>query len=178
MIHLTIDGRPVAVEPGTTILAAARKLKISIPTLCHVEGFEAAASCFICAVQIEGRPSFWPSCALAAAEGMVVTPQSDQVRAVRKTALELLLSDHVGDCIGPCRTGCPARLDIPNFISRIAAGDGAGAAAVVTDDLTLPASLGRVCPRLCEQRCRQCEVEDSLSIRNLHRFAADHRPPS
>ena len=45
------------------------------------------------------------------------------MRAARKTALELLLSDHAGDCIGPCRTGCPARLDIPNFIARIAAGD-------------------------------------------------------
>jgi formate dehydrogenase major subunit len=177
MIRLTIDGQSVSVEPGATILAAARQLGIAIPTLCHVEGFEPAASCFLCAVQIEGRPAFWPSCALPAAEGMVVTTNSDAIRAVRKTALELLLSDHVGDCIGPCRTGCPARLDIPGFIARIAAGDGGGAAELVTDDLTLPASLGRVCPRLCEQRCRQCEVDEALSIRNLHRFAADHRPP-
>lgn len=175
-ISLTIDGLPVTVEPGATILAAARKLGVTIPTLCYVQGFEPAASCFLCAVRIEGRPAFWPSCALPAAEGMVVSTNSPEVRAVRKTALELLLSDHVGDCIGPCRTGCPARLDIPNFIARVAAGDGAGAAELVTDDLTLPASLGRVCPRLCEQRCRQCDVEEALSIRNLHRFVADHRP--
>jgi formate dehydrogenase major subunit len=87
-----------------------------------------------------------------------------------------LLSDHTGDCIGPCRTGCPARLDIPDFIGRVAAGDDKTAAAVVTRDLTLPASLGRVCPRLCEQRCRQCDVESALSIRNLHRFVADQNP--
>jgi formate dehydrogenase major subunit len=178
MINLTINGHPVSVESGTTILAAARKLGIAIPTLCHVDGFEPAASCFLCAVHIEGRPSFWPSCALPAAEGMVVTTDSEQLRAVRKTALELLLSDHVGDCIGPCRTGCPARLDIPNFINRVAASDCQAAAEIVTDDLTLPASLGRVCPRLCEQKCRQCDIEDSVSIRNLHRFAADHRPSS
>jgi formate dehydrogenase major subunit len=177
MIRLTIDGQPVAVEPGATILAAARQLGIAIPTLCYVDGIAPAASCFLCAVQIQGRPSVWPSCALPAAEGMVVTTNSDEVRAVRRTALELLLSDHVGDCIGPCRTGCPARLDIPNFLNRVASGDNQAAAEIVTDDLTLPASLGRVCPRLCEQRCRQCDIEEAVSIRNLHRFAADHQPP-
>jgi formate dehydrogenase major subunit len=104
---------------------------------------------------------------------MKVISSSDEVRAARKTSLELLLSDHAGDCVGPCRTGCPAGLDIPGFIAGIAAGDQSKAAGMVTDDLTLPASLGRVCPRLCEQRCRQCDVTEALSIRNLHRFAAD-----
>ncbi|HEY5910129.1 MAG TPA: 2Fe-2S iron-sulfur cluster-binding protein, partial [Verrucomicrobiae bacterium] len=175
MINVKIDGSPVTVPTGTTILSAARSLNISIPTLCHVEGFEPSASCFLCAVKIEGRPNLWPSCAMPVAEGMAVVTDSEEVRAARKTALELLISDHAGDCIGPCKTGCPARLDIPNFISRIASDDHATAAQIVTDDLTLPASLGRVCPRLCEQRCRQCDVEEALSIRNLHRFAADYQ---
>jgi formate dehydrogenase major subunit len=174
-VKLTIDGRKAEATAGQTILEAARTLGLSIPTLCHVEGFEPSASCFVCAVKIEGRPNLWPSCATPAAEGMVVVTNSDEVRAARKTSLELLLSDHAGDCIGPCRTGCPARLDIPGFIAGIAAGDHLKAAQIVTDDLTLPASLGRVCPRLCEQRCRQCDVEEALSIRNLHRFAADQQ---
>jgi formate dehydrogenase major subunit len=174
-VKLTIDGRATEVAPGTTILSAARTLGLAIPTLCQVEGFEHSASCFLCAVKIQGRPNLWPSCATPAAEGMVVISDSDEVRAARKTSLELLLSDHAGDCIGPCRTGCPARLDIPGFIAGIAAGDHPKAAQIVTDSLTLPASLGRVCPRLCEQRCRQCDVEEALSIRNLHRFAADHQ---
>jgi formate dehydrogenase major subunit len=174
-VSITIDGRKAEVTAGQTILQAARTLGLSIPTLCHVEGFEPSASCFVCAVKIEGRPNLWPSCATPAAEGMVVITNSDEVRAARKTSLELLLSDHAGDCIGPCRTGCPARLDIPGFIAGIAAGDHEKAAQIVTDDLTLPASLGRVCPRLCEERCRQCDVEEALSIRNLHRFTADYR---
>ena len=172
-VKLTIDGRAVEVAPGTTILGAARSLGVSIPTLCYVEGFEHSASCFLCAVKLEGRPNLWPSCATPVAEGMKVITASDEVRAARKTSLELLLSDHAGDCIGPCRTGCPAQLDIPGFIAGIAGGDQQKAAGMVTDDLTLPASLGRVCPRLCEQRCRQCDVTEALSIRNLHRFAAD-----
>jgi formate dehydrogenase major subunit len=174
-VKLTIDGQPIEVAPGTTILSAARTLGLSIPTLCHVEGFEPSASCFLCAMKIQGRPNLWPSCATPAAEGMVVINDSDEVRAARKTSLELLLSDHAGDCVGPCRTGCPARLDIPGFIAGIASGDQAKAAQIVSDDLTLPASLGRVCPRLCEQRCRQCDVEEALSIRNLHRFVADQQ---
>jgi formate dehydrogenase major subunit len=172
-IRLTIDGRPTEVPAGQTILMAARSLGIAIPTLCFVEGFEHSASCFLCAVKLEGRPNLWPSCATPVAEGMKVITGSEEVRDARKTSLELLLSDHAGDCVGPCRTGCPAGLDIPNFIARISAGDHRKSAEIVTDDLTLPASLGRVCPRLCEERCRQCEVEESLSIRNLHRFAAD-----
>jgi len=172
---ITIDSRPVEVSTGETILTAARRLGISIPTLCHVEGFPPSASCFLCAVQIDGRANLSPSCAMPVADGMVVSTDSDEVRLARKTALELLISDHAGDCIGPCRTGCPARLDIPNFIGRIAAGDHRKSAEIVTEDLTLPASLGRVCPRLCEQRCRRCQDKESLSIRNLHRFTADHQ---
>jgi formate dehydrogenase major subunit len=171
---IKIDSQPVQVSTGETVLAAARRLGISIPTLCHVEGFEPSASCFLCAVQIEGRSNLWPSCAMPVAEGMVVLTNSEKVREARKTALELLLSDHAGDCVGPCQLGCPARLDIPGFIGRIAAGDHRSAAEIVTDDLTLPASLGRVCPRLCEQRCRRCADQEALSIRNLHRFSADH----
>lgn len=173
--QIKIDGRPADVLPGETILKVARRIGVSIPTLCHVEGFSPSASCFLCAVKIEGRPNLWPSCAMPAAEGMVVVTDSEEVRAARKTALELLVSDHAGDCVGPCQTGCPARLNIPDFIARVSAGDFRKAAEIVTDDLTLPASLGRICPRLCEQRCRQCDVEEALSIRNLHRFSADNQ---
>jgi formate dehydrogenase major subunit len=173
MVTLTIDGRTASVEPGTTILAAARSLGIRIPTLCHVEEFLPSASCFLCAVEIEGRAALSPSCAMPVADGMVVHTDSDEVRTSRKMALELLFSDHVGDCIGPCRTGCPARLDIPGFITLLADGEGRRSAEVVSDSLTLPASLGRICPRLCEQRCRRCDVGEPLAIARLHRFVAD-----
>ena len=173
MIRLTIDGRETSVEEGTTILEAARRMSIRIPTLCHVENFPPSASCFLCAVQIEGSPRLSPSCAMPVADGMVVSTDSDEVRASRKTALELLLSDHVGDCIGPCRSGCPARLDIPGLVTRISQGDFKRSAEIAADALTLAGSLGRICPRLCEQRCHRCETGEPLSIGNLHRLAAD-----
>jgi len=173
LITLTIDGRPVQVPEGTTILHAARLAGIAIPTLCHVEGFAPSASCFLCAVEVEGRTALSPSCAMPAAHGMIVRTDTDEVRASRKMALELLFSDHVGDCVGPCRTGCPARLDIPGFITLMTDGEMRRSAEVVSDALTLPASLGRICPRLCEERCRRCEAGEPLSIGNLHRHAAD-----
>ncbi len=145
MIRLTIDGQPISVEQGSTILEAARRLGIRIPTLCHVAGFEKSASCFLCAVQIEGQARLSPSCAMPAADGMVVHTNSDEVRAARKMALELLLSDHVGDCIGPCRTGCPARFDIPGFLTP----DGARRLpAVRRDCLGLPHAALRARPHL------------------------------
>jgi len=173
MVRLTIDGRDTMVEEGATILDAARGLGIPIPTLCHVENFPPSASCFLCAVQVEGRASLSPSCAIPAADGMVVFTNSDEVRASRKMALELLLSDHVGDCIGPCRTGCPARFDIPGFLTQLGGGNLRRSAEIASDFLTLPAALGRICPRLCEQQCHRCETGESLSVGNLHRFTAD-----
>ncbi|HYK92381.1 MAG TPA: FAD-dependent oxidoreductase [Acidobacteriota bacterium] len=173
MVRLTINGNEISVEEGTTLLEAARGLGIRIPTLCHVEGFPPAASCFLCAVQVEGRAGLSPSCAIPASEGMVVSTNTDSVRASRKMALELLLSDHVGDCIGPCRAGCPAQLDIPGFVAEVSAGNFPRSAEIASDFLTLPAALGRICPRLCEQRCHRCESGQSLSIGTLHRFAAD-----
>ncbi|MBN2319395.1 MAG: FAD-dependent oxidoreductase [Acidobacteria bacterium] len=173
MVTLTIDGQDVSVEEGATILEAAGTLGIRIPTLCKVEGFPPSASCFLCAVKIEGRANLAPSCATPAEEGMIVHTNSDEVRSSRKTALELLMSDHAGDCIGPCRTGCPATLDIPGFVTGIAGGDFRRAAEIAVDYLTIPASLGRICPRLCEQRCHRCETGEPLSIRNLHRLAGE-----
>ena len=115
-------------EPGTTVLEAAERLGIRIPTLCHVQGLEPASSCFVCAVQIEGRRTLSPSCALPVSDGMVVTTQTAQdVRRARKMALELLLSDHAGECVAPCSARCPAGLDIPGFVHEIARATTTGA---------------------------------------------------
>ncbi len=173
MVTLTIDNRRIAVEPGTTVLEAARRLGIRIPTLCHVPGLEPVSSCFVCAVQIEGRRALSPSCALPVSDGMVVTTDSTDVHTARKMALELLLSDHAGDCVAPCAATCPAGLDIPGFVFEIARRDTPRAMEVISRRLALPGALGRVCPRLCEQQCRRCDHDQGLAIGALHRFAAD-----
>ena len=185
MISLTIDGRRTAVEAGTTVLEAANRLGIRIPTLCHVPGIEPAASCFLCAVAIEGRRTLAPACAMPASEGMVVETGSADARAARTMALELLLSDHAGECVAPCAAECPAGLDIPGFVYGIATGDNRRAMEVIARRLALAGSLGRICPRLCERECRRAEFDQGLGIGALHRYAADldggaaarHLPP-
>lgn len=172
-VTLTIDGRTTTVPAGTTVLAAARGLGIEVPTLCDVPGLEPVASCFLCVVQVAGRPNLSPSCALPVAEGMVVTTFSDDIRETRKMALELLLSDHAGECSAPCARGCPAELDIPGFVLELSHDRPRAAMQVIARTLALPGALGRVCPRLCEQTCRRCGFDESLAIGSLHRAAAD-----
>ena len=173
MPRMKIDNRDVEVPAGTTILQAARALGIDIPTLCHREGMAPLTSCVVCLVRIEGRPALVPSCAAAAEEGLVVHSQEPEVMEARKTALELLLSDHLGDCEGPCHSTCPAHMNIPLMIRQIHAGQMKDAIATIKDDIALPAVLGRICPAPCEKACRRGAKDAPLAICLLKRFAAD-----
>jgi len=101
MIELTIDGKKVAADEGATILEAARSAGIDIPTMCYRDKNIAPVSCFICAVRIDGRENFAPSCATAVRDGMSVDTCSDEVKDCRRRALELMWSEHIGDC-GSC----------------------------------------------------------------------------
>jgi len=172
---IRIDGQPVDVPEGATVLDAARALGIDIPTLCHAPGLRAETSCFVCVVKVEGKRGLVPSCATLAAEGMVVTSESDEVRGSRRAALELLLSDHTGDCVAPCTGACPAHLEIADFIRHLRDGRPAESAEVVRRRLALPASLGRVCPAYCERVCRRAkrEGEEAVAIRSLHGYVAE-----
>jgi len=173
MPRLLIDAREVEVPAGATILDAARQLGIQIPTLCHLDGCTPATSCMVCVVKVRNPDRLLPACGARAEDGMEVESETQEVRAARRTALELLLSDHPGDCIAPCRSICPARMDIPRMLRQAAAGDWASAAATARSALVLPATLGRICPAPCEKGCRRADHDAALAIRSLHRRAAD-----
>lgn len=173
MPKITIDGRQVQVEVGATILDAAEKLGIAIPTMCHLKGHEATTSCMVCVVKVAGMASLVPACGTPVRDGMQVESESTPVLEARKAALELLLSDHMGDCVGPCQMGCPARMDIPLMIRQIAAGQLQDAIATIKRDIPLPATLGRICPAPCEKVCRRRQHDDAVSICLLKRHVAD-----
>jgi len=173
MPTLTIDGQPVTVPEGATILEAARVAGIEIPTLCHRAGLEPQTSCLVCVVRVDDAERFVPSCATLVRDGMVVESETDEVRAARRTALELLLSDHLGDCLGPCRLACPAGMDVPRMIRQIVAGDAAGASRTVRERIALPAVLGRICPAPCEKACRRGSHDEAVAIRLLKRWVGD-----
>ena len=98
-LSLTIDGRPLAVEPGLTILAAARQSGIYIPTLCWHEELSAYGGCRLCIVEVEGMNRLPTACTTPVEEGMVIRTQTAQVQAVRAEVLQLILSEHPGSCL-------------------------------------------------------------------------------
>ncbi|HUV62430.1 MAG TPA: FAD-dependent oxidoreductase [Sedimentisphaerales bacterium] len=176
MPRLFVDNREVEVDPGATILDAARKLGIEIPTVCFLKGYEPSTSCMVCVVKVNGMASLTPACGTPAADGMRVESECDQVRQARKAALELLLSDHVGDCMGPCHVICPAQMNIPLMIRQIQQDQLRDAIVTVKRDIALPAVLGRICPKPCERGCRRAAVDEAgeaVSICLLKRYVAD-----
>ncbi len=173
MPKLFIDNREVEVDKGATILDAAGKLGIEIPTMCFLKDYKPSTSCMVCVVKIDGLASLVPACGTIVKDGMRVESNSEEVLQARKAALELLLSDHVGDCLGPCQTICPARMNIPLMIRQIAAGKFREAIATVKKDIALPAVLGRICPKPCEKGCRRAVFDEAVSICLLKRYVAD-----
>ena len=172
-VLLTIDGQEVAGERGDTILEAAQRVGIHIPTLCYEPRLPATAACRMCIVEVEGARKMVPSCTAAVADGMVVRTNTDKVRAMRHLYLELLLSDHNSFCTPPCRDACPTHIKIPQFLEYIAHKDYKNGVRKLREDLPFPAVLGRVCPRPCEGPCRRQLVEHPITICQLHRFMAD-----
>lgn len=99
MINLTMNGKPVSVPEGCTILDAAKKLNIYIPTLCYLEDIHSIGSCRMCVVEVEGAKTLQASCVTPATEGMMVKTNTARVRESRKIMYELILSDHPKDCL-------------------------------------------------------------------------------
>lgn len=105
MVNLKINGRDVSVPAGTTILDAARKIGIKIPTLCYLRDINAIGACRVCVVEVKGARNLVASCVYPVNEGMEVTTNSKKVLDSRRTTVELLLSDHKKDCLYCVRSG-------------------------------------------------------------------------
>ncbi len=173
MLSIKIDNIKIDIENGKTILDAAKSAGIDIPTMCHIDGLESFTSCLVCVVKDKKTGKLMPSCAIKAVDGMELESNSDEVREARKTALELLLSEHIGDCEAPCQKICPAHMDIPNMIRLIENGEDRKAIALIKETIALPAILGRICPAPCEKGCRRKQDDSSISICYLKGYAAE-----
>jgi NADPH-dependent glutamate synthase beta subunit-like oxidoreductase len=172
MVKLTIDNTTVEVKEGTTVLLAAAALGIEIPSMCYLEGHSCHPSCMVCMVKDADKGSLFPSCAMPASEGMNIIATSDEISDIRREALELLLSDHVGDCEAPCTLSCPAGMDIPLMNRLIANGEFEKSLEIVREEIALPLILGYICPAPCEKACRRKPIDGAVSICLLKRFTA------
>jgi len=173
MPTITIDDRPIDVPPESTVLDAARKLGIDVPTLCFLEGYKPSTSCQVCVVKLLDSGRVVPACGTRVVEGMRVASETPEVHRLRRTAIELLLSDHVGDCLAPCFFACPAHMDVPQMLRQIGDEDHRSAIATIKEDIALPAILGRVCPKPCEKGCRRHGADGPVEVCELKRYVAD-----
>ena len=178
MPRLTIDGQSVDVPAGTSVLEAAASLGLEIPALCHVRGVRPLTACMLCVVEDKHSGKTFPSCTTLAEDGMVIETRTEAISAARKEILQLLLSEHVGDCEAPCRRICPAALNVPLMMRKVASGDMNGAARLAKEALILPATLGWVCSAPCERGCHRGTFDEPLLIREMHRRLAEDTLPS
>ena len=172
-ITLKINGTEFTGHQGQTILEIARENNIDIPTLCEDSRAEHYGACGLCVVECEGSPKLLRACATLAAQGMAIQTNTPRVTENRKAALELLLSDHSGDCRPPCSLACPAQTDCQGYAGLIANGEYDAALQLIKEKIPLPASIGRVCPHPCENACRRKLVEEPVSILALKQFVGD-----
>ena len=170
-IKIIIDGIECKAQSGETILDIATANGIYIPTLCYDESVAKYGACGLCLVEGEGLPKLMRACSTIPADGWVLHTDSDRVLRARKVALELLMSDHDGDCKGPCSLNCPAGTDCMAYVKEIAKGNYHEAVKIIKEKFPFPASIGHVCPHPCEDACRRQYVEESISIAYLKRFA-------
>ena len=172
-LNININGIELEAYEGQTILEAARDNGIFIPTLCEDERTEIYGACGVCVVEAEGYPKLLKACATVIAGGMIIHTDTPRVIESRKTMLELLLTNHVGDCRPPCVHGCPAHTDCQGYVGLVANGQAEESYKLIIEKIPLPSSIGRVCPHPCETECRRKLIEDPIGIATIKRFCGD-----
>ncbi len=175
-IKININGQEFSGKKGETILQVARREGIEIPTLCHDPRLEPYSSCYVCVVEVEGMRGLQSSCSTRINEGMKIQTENEKLKKARKTALDLILSNHYADCVAPCKQTCPAGVDVQGYISLIEKGLYNEAIGLVKEVNPLPAICGRVCVRPCEVACRRNLLGEGtgVGVDYLKRFAADY----
>lgn len=173
-IKLQIDKHTVEVPVGTTVLDAARRIGIDIPTLCHIDmkGMciqNAPASCRVCVVEIDGYKKLMPACATKCQEGMVVRTSTVRVMNARKTVVELILSDHANECLICAKSGnCELQnLAVRVNIREIPYAGGAYSAQKHEMSPSIVRDMNKcVYCRRCEMMCNEVQTVGALTAVN------------
>jgi len=173
MITLRIDGKEIEAQEGEMILSVARRAGIEITALCAEDRLAPYNSCGTCVVDVEGM-GIVKSCSTPVRDGMVVTTNSPEAEDTRRTAIELLLSNHWGDCVAPCQQACPAHTDCQGYVGLTANSLFEESLQLLYEALPFPAVFGRICPAPCEDACRREIADEPVQIRHIKRFIGDY----
>ncbi|UUX97193.1 formate dehydrogenase subunit alpha [Aquabacterium sp. J223] len=173
LVTLTIDGQPVTVPAGTSVMRAAAEAGTNIPKLCATDSLEAWGSCRMCLVEIEGRKGYPASCTTPVENGMVVRTQSAKLQDLRRNVMELYISDHPLDCLTCSANGDCELQDMAGEVGlrnvRYGVGEAAGAHHLndTKDEsnpyFTYDPSKCIVCNR-CVRACEETQGTFALTI--------------
>jgi NADP-reducing hydrogenase subunit HndD len=174
-IKLTIDNKLVEVEKGTTILSAARKMGIDIPTLCHMQLHDLnienkPGGCRVCVVEVQGRRNLSPACITKCDDGAVVRTHTPRVLNARRTVMEFILSDHPKDCLICPKSGHCELQDMANRLGiREIPGQEIAEMSTYRKD-TSPSIIRDldkcIMCRRCEMMCNEVQTVGALSAVN------------
>lgn len=173
MMIIKINNQTIQTPDGAYLFDVLREAGHDIPHLCHHEGLKPQASCMLCMVKDAQTGQLLPSCSHKVRDGLEIITEDEEIFEARKMALDLLLSDHIGDCEAPCTKACPAHMNIPLMNRKLQKGQIDEALAVVLKDIALPGVLGRICSAPCEKICRRKDIDEPVSICLLKRYAGD-----
>ncbi len=173
IVNININGKSYKADTEKTLLDNILDNGIYIPHLCHNKDLESYGGCGLCLCYVEGVKKPLRACSTSVNEGMCVTTSAPELEKSRRETLRLIMSDHGGDCKAPCFMACPTHQDIQGYVGLIANGEDLEALKLIKKDNPLPASIGRVCPHPCEEKCRRNHLEGAVSVCSLKRFAAD-----
>ena len=146
-VRVLLNGKEVHGYPGQKILDLCAECGVEIPTLCYNEHLSIHGGCSLCLVEIEGAKALVRACASTIAPDMVIRTDTKRANDARRLALELLLSDHVGDCRPPCTLACPAQANVQGYINTAAQGKFSEALDILHKNIVLPSSIGTGLPR-------------------------------
>ena len=170
MLKLKIDNTEFEAPEGSTILDVATGAGFSIPTMCHKKGILHYSSCMVCMVKDRRTGNYVPSCSALVQDGMDIDISGEDVIALRKKAVELLLSEHRAECEAPCRVVCPAGYNIPLMNRLLSANDYNGVIELVASEIKSVEIRCIDCTAYCENACRRKKIDIPVSIRNMKLF--------
>lgn len=170
-INITINKKSYETISGTTIYDICDKIGIDIPTLCHIKGVRNDSSCSICLVKDIQSGKLLTSCSTLVQDGMEILTDDDEVLLARKESLEILLSEHVGDCEAPCQTACPIGFDIPSIMDNSRTDE--ELYKIIIQTIPFPSITSRLCKAPCQKACRRDLVDTHIKIKETIKDISD-----
>jgi predicted molibdopterin-dependent oxidoreductase YjgC len=170
MVTLKLNNIQHEVPEGLTVLEVAEKAGYNIPVLCHKPGVEHYSTCMVCMVKDLRSNGFIPSCSSIVQDGMDLDISGEEVIALRKKAVEMLLSEHRAECEAPCRIVCPAGYNVPLMNRLLSSGDYDEVYKLTISEIKSGNIQCIDCPAYCENACRRKKMDIPISIRNIKMY--------